>query len=156
MIKIRKGTKSDLPFVLDLIKELADYENALSEVDISLQQLEKDGFGEKSVFSFIVAEKNNTIIGMALYYIKYSTWKGKCLFLEDLIVNKKHRRSGVGQRLFEAIINTAKKTNMNRLMWQVLDWNEPAINFYKKYNAQISNTWLDGKLIKSQIDAFQL
>ena len=156
MIKIRTGTKSDLPFVLDLIKELADYEKALSEVTISVKQLEKDGFGEKSVFSFIVAEKNKEIIGMALYYIKYSTWKGKCLFLEDLIVNKKHRRSGVGGKLFEAIINTAKKTNMKRVMWQVLDWNQPAINFYKKYNAQLSNNWLDGKLIKSQIDSQQL
>jgi len=156
MIKIRKGIKSDLPFVLDLIKELADYENELSEVDISLRQLETDGFDEKSIFEFIVAEKNNKIIGMALYYIKYSTWKGKCLFLEDLIVNKKHRRSGVGSSLFEAIINTAKKTNMKRVMWQVLDWNQPAINFYKKYNAHINNNWLDGKLIKPQIDAFQL
>ena len=156
MINIRKGTKSDLPFVLNLIIELAEYENELSEVSITLTQLEKDGFGEKSVFSFIVAEKNAEIIGMALYYTKYSTWKGKCLFLEDLVVNKKHRRSGVGSKLFEAIIKTAKETNMQRVMWQVLDWNNLAINFYKKYNAQISNTWLDGKLIKSQIDALEL
>ena len=156
MINIRKGTKSDLPFVLNLIKELAEYENALSEVSITLTQLEKDGFGEKSVFSFLVAEKNNEIIGMALYYTKYSTWKGKCLFLEDLVVNKKNRRSGVGSKLFEAIIKTAKETNMQRVMWKVLDWNKLAINFYKKYNANISNKWLDGKLIKSQIDAFEI
>ena len=156
MINIRKGTKSDLPFVLNLIIELADYEKAVSEVDISLKQLEKDGFGEKPIFSFIVAEKNNKIIGMALYYIKYSTWKGKCLFLEDLIVSKTYRRLGVGSKLFEAIIKTAKKTHMKRIMWQVLDWNQPAIKFYKKYNAHISSNWLDGKLIKSQINAHQL
>ena len=93
---------------------------------------------------------------MALYYIKYSTWKGKCLFLEDLIVSKTYRRLGVGSKLFEAIIKTAKTTHMKRIMWQVLDWNQPAIKFYKKYNAHISSNWLDGKLIKSQINAHQL
>ena len=154
MIKIRKGIKSDLPFILDLIKELADYEKALSEVDINLKQLENDGFGNKSVFSFIVAERNNQIVGMALYYTKYSTWKGKCLFLEDLIVHEKYRKSGVGSKLFNEVIRTAKSKKMKRVMWQVLDWNQPAINFYKKYNAHIDNKWLDGKLIQTQIDSF--
>tara|TARA_Y100000766_G_C18754554_1_gene530214 strand:+ start:265 stop:735 length:471 start_codon:yes stop_codon:yes gene_type:complete len=154
MIKIRKGIKSDLPFILDLIKELADYEKALSEVDINLTQLENDGFGNKSVFSFIVAERNNQIVGMALYYTKYSTWKGKCLFLEDLIVREKYRKSGIGSKLFNEVIRTAKSKKMKRVMWQVLDWNQPAINFYKKYNAHIDNKWLDGKLIQTQIDSF--
>ena len=154
MIKIRKGIKSDLPFVLDLIKELADYEKALSEVDINLTQLENDGFGNKSVFSFIVAERKNQIVGMALYYTKYSTWKGKCLFLEDLIVREKYRKSGIGSKLFNEVIRTAKSKKMKRVMWQVLDWNQPAINFYKKYNAHIDNKWLDGKLIQTQIDSF--
>lgn len=154
MIKIRKGIKSDLPFILDLIKELADYEKALSEVDINLTQLENDGFGNNSVFSFIVAEKNNQIVGMALYYTKYSTWKGKCLFLEDLIVREKYRKSGIGSKLFNEVIRTAKSKKMKRVMWQVLDWNQPAINFYKKYNAHIDNKWLDGKLIQTQIDSF--
>ena len=154
MIKIRKGIKSDLPFILDLIKELADYEKALCEVDINLTQLENDGFGNKSVFSFIVAEKNNQIVGMALYYTKYSTWKGKCLFLEDLIVREKYRKSGIGSKLFNEVIRTAKSKKMKRVMWQVLDWNQPAINFYKKYNAHIDNKWLDGKLIQTQIDSF--
>ena len=129
MIKIRKGIKSDLPFVLDLIKELADYEKALSEVDINLTQLENDGFGNKSVFSFIVAERNNQIVGMALYYTKYSTWKGKCLFLEDLIVREKYRKSGIGSKLFNEVIRTAKSKKMKRVMWQVLDWNQPANKF---------------------------
>tara|TARA_S200000501_G_scaffold340599_1_gene349310 strand:- start:431 stop:901 length:471 start_codon:yes stop_codon:yes gene_type:complete len=154
MIKIRKGIKSDLPFILDLIKELADYEKAISEVDINLTQLENDGFGNKSVFSFIVAEKNNQIVGMALYYTKYSTWKGKCLFLEDLIVREKYRKSGIGSKLFNEVIRTAKSKKMKRVMWQVLDWNQAAINFYKKYNAHIDNKWLDGKLIQTQIDSF--
>ena len=156
MIKIRKGIKSDLPFILDLIKELADYENALSEVDINLTQLENDGFGNKSVFSFLVAERNNQIVGMALYYTKYSTWKGKCLFLEDLIVSKKYRKTGIGSKLFNEVIRTAKAKKMKRVMWQVLDWNQPAINFYKKYNAHIDNKWLNGRLLKTQIDTFPL
>ena len=156
MIKIRKGIKSDLPFILDLIKELADYENALSEVDINLTQLENDGFGNKSVFSFLVAERNNQIVGMALYYTKYSTWKGKCLFLEDLIVSEKYRKTGIGSKLFNEVIRIAKAKKMKRVMWQVLDWNQPAIKFYKKYNAYIDNKWLNGRLLKNQIDTFSL
>ena len=156
MITIRKGKKEDVPFILDLIKELAEYENALDQVSIDIKELENDGFGENPLFYFLVAEKNSKIVGMAFYYIKYSTWKGKCLFLEDFIVTKKLRRQGIGEKLFEEIIRIAKKLEMNRVMWQVLDWNKLAINFYKKYNAQISNRWLDGKLIKSQIDTFKL
>ena len=151
MIKIRKGKKSDIPFVLDLIKELAKYENALDKVSIGVKELENDGFGNKPLFYFLIAEINSNIVGMAFYYIKYSTWKGKCLFLEDFIVTKKFRRKGIGEKLFKEIIRTAKKLEMNRVMWQVLDWNTPAINFYKKYNASISNDWLDGRLTKEQI-----
>ena len=151
MIKIRKGQKADVPFVLDLIKELAKYENALDKVSIGVKELENDGFGNKPLFYFLIAEINSNIVGMAFYYIKYSTWKGKCLFLEDFIVTKKFRRSGVGKKLFEEIIRTAQKLEMNRVMWQVLDWNTPAIIFYKIYNASISNDWLDGRLTKEQI-----
>ena len=93
---------------------------------------------------------------MAFYYIKYSTWTGKCLFLEDFIVTKKFRRQGIGEKLFNEIVLIAKKLKMNRIMWQVLNWNKPAINFYKKYNSDISDNWLDGKITKKQIENFTL
>tara|TARA_B100001741_G_scaffold285567_1_gene261839 strand:- start:90 stop:551 length:462 start_codon:yes stop_codon:yes gene_type:complete len=151
MINIRKGEKDDLPFVLELIKELADYEKCLHKVNVQISDLEKDGFGHNPLFYFLVAEKDTQIIGMALYYIHYSTWDGKCLFLEDFIVQKKFRRKGVGKLLFNKIIDIAKKKKFNRVMWQVLNWNKTAINFYKKYNAEISDNWLNGRLTKNQI-----
>ena len=156
MIKIRKGKREDLPSIMALIKELAEYENSVDKVNITIEELEHDGFRENPLFSFIVAELKNEIIGMAFYYIKYSTWEGKCLFLEDFIVRKKYRSKRVGSKLFESIIKIAKKTNMNRIMWQVLSWNKPAIYFYKKYNAEISAEWLDGKITKRQIENFNL
>ena len=156
MVKIRKGEKEDLPFILDLIKELAECENALDKVSIGVQELENDGFSDKPLFYFLIAEINSKIVGMAFYYIKYSTWKGKCLFLEDFIVTKKFRSQGIGKKLFEEIIRIAKKLEMNRVMWQVLDWNSEAINFYKKYNANISDEWLDGRLTKEQLQKFTL
>ena len=100
MLKIRKGKKEDLPHILKLIKELASYENATNQVDITLKELEIDGFGEKPFYNFLVAEKNTQIIGMSFYFIRYSTWKGKLLFLEDFIVTKKYRHIGVGKELF--------------------------------------------------------
>lgn len=145
-ITLRKGLKTDLPAVLALIKELAEFEKAPQDVAITLQELERDGFGEQPVFSFFVAEHQNTIIGMALYYIKYSTWKGKCIFLEDLIVTEKYRRYKVGSKLFEAVLQLARQMGARRFEWQVLDWNTPAIEFYKKYNAQFLNEWLNCRL----------
>ena len=156
MIKIRKGEKDDLPFILSLIKELADYEKSSHKVHVQITDLEKDGFGHNPLFYLLVAEKETQIIGMALYYINYSTWDGKCLFLEDFIVKKKFRRNGVGKLLFEKILEIAKKRKLNRVMWQVLNWNKTAINFYKKYNAEISDSWLNGRLTKNQIQQFKL
>ena len=153
-IKIRKGEKRDLSEVLELIKELADYENALNEVTLTLKQLENDGFGEHPYYSFLVAEKNNTIIGLSFYWIRYSTWKGKFLFLEDFVVKKDYRRQGIGTMLFEETIKICQKLDIKGMCWQVLDWNTPAINFYKKYNANISGEWLNGKLTSKQIDKF--
>ncbi|MDC0189514.1 GNAT family N-acetyltransferase [Flavobacteriales bacterium] len=155
MIKIRKGGKSDLKEVIKLIRELAEYENAIDKVKINLYDLEKDGFSENPLFSFIVAEIQHQIIGMAFYYTTYSTWDGKCLFLEDLVVTKKYRSQGVGSSLFKAMIEIAKKNQSNRMMWQILNWNTPAIEFYKNFNAQISNEWLNGKLNKDQIENFK-
>tara|TARA_Y100001968_G_C19350298_1_gene714285 strand:- start:11 stop:499 length:489 start_codon:yes stop_codon:yes gene_type:complete len=152
MLRIRKGQKKDLPCILNLIKELANYENSLDQVSITLKELENDGFGTRPWYWFLVAEKNNTIIGMSFYWIRYSTWKGKFLFLEDFIVKEKYRKQGVGAKLFEATIKICHELNLNGMCWQVLDWNKPAIAFYHKYNATISNDWLNGKLTKDQIE----
>ena len=150
-LKIRKGVKKDLKEVLILIKELAKYENALEEVDLTLSQLKEDGFGKRPYYWFLIAEKNNQIIGLSFYWIRYSTWKGKFLFLEDFVIKKEYRKKGIGSLLFKETIKVCDKLNCNGMCWQVLDWNEPAINFYKKYNANISSAWLNGKLTKKQI-----
>ena len=150
--KIRKGVKTDLPSVLKLIKELAIYENSIKEVTLTLNELENDGFGKKSYYSFLVAEINKKIIGLSFYWIRYSTWKGKFLFLEDFVIQEKYRRQGIGSKLFEATIKECHKLKLNGMIWQVLDWNAPAIDFYKKYNANISSSWLNGKLTKKQIE----
>ena len=150
-ITIRKGIKKDLPNVLNLIKELAEYEQSLNEVSITLQELEDDGFGKRPWYWFLIAEDDNKIIGLSFYFIRYSTWKGKFLYLEDFVIKSDYRKNGVGSLLFEETIKTCQKLKLNGMMWQVLDWNTPAINFYKKYNSEISNKWLNGKLTKSQI-----
>ena len=155
-MKIRKGKKEDLPAILELIKELADYENALDEVKVTLKQLEDDGFGKHPYYWFLVAEDNNIIIGMSFYYIRYSTWKGKFLHLEDFVVSKKYRRKGIGGALFESTIKITVEEKLNGMTWQVLDWNTPAINFYKKYKANISSAWLNGKLTKNQLKDLSL
>ena len=150
-ISLRKGIKQDLPQVLALIKELADYENALDQVSVTLEQLEKDGFEGHPHYYLLVAEYDNQIIGVCFYFIRYSTWKGKILFLEDFVVKKEYRGKGVGAKLFEYTIKIGKDLNVNGMHWQILDWNEPAILFYKKYSATISKEWLNGKLTKKQI-----
>ena len=143
---IRKGTKQDLSSVLDLIHELALFEKAPEQVTNTVNDMEEDGFGKNPVFNFYVAELNNKIIGIAVYFIKYSTWKGKGLYLDDLFVTEKFRGKGIGKKLFDIIIEEAKKINAKQLHWQVLDWNTPAIDFYKKYGATIDAEWLDCKL----------
>ena len=150
-INIRQGVKKDLPAALNLIKELACYEDSLEEVTITLEELENDGFGKYPWFWFLVAEKNNSIIGLSFYWIRYSTWKGKFLFLEDFVIKETHRRAGVGSKLFEETIKICNKLDLNGMSWQILDWNNTAINFYKKYNAEISKNWLSGKLTKQQL-----
>jgi GNAT superfamily N-acetyltransferase len=149
---IRKGVKGDLTEILKLIRELAEYEKALDCVKITLEELEDDGFGDHPWYWFLVAESNNKIIGMSFYFIRYSTWNGKYLYLEDFVINKEYRQQGIGSLLFEATIQICKDENLNGMTWQVLDWNSPAIKFYEKYNADISTEWLNGKLTKSQID----
>lgn len=151
-IIIRDGNKKDLPDILKLIKELARYENAEHEVIITLKDLENDGFGKFKNYKFLVAEYQKEIIGMSFYWIRYSTWKGKFLFLEDFVIKESYRRQGIGSKLFEATIKKSKELNTNGMFWQVLDWNSPAINFYKKYKADISKKWLNGRLTKEQIE----
>ena len=143
---IRKATKEDLPQVLDLVKELADYEKALHEVVVTLKELEEDGFGEHPLYWIILAENEQGILGMSFYYIRYSTWTGKNLYLEDIIVREEYRGNNIGKILFEKTIEEAKKMKARQMIWQVLDWNEPAINFYKKFNAELDPEWVNGKL----------
>ena len=150
---IRKGTQDDLPQVLALVKELAIYEKAPDEVENNLEMMLDDGFGEKPVYEFFVVEEDAALIGLALYYYRYSTWKGKCLYLEDLIVTASHRGKGIGKLLFDKIIERAKETNARGIQWQVLDWNTPAIEFYKKYDARFDDEWVNCALSKAQIDA---
>ena len=145
-ILIRKAEKSDMPAVLSLVKELADYERAPQEVVVTVADLERDGFGEHPLFFCFVAERAGKIAGMALYYLNYSTWKGPCVFLEDIIVTQSERQSGIGKLLFEAVLNAAKERGARRMSWQVLDWNEPAIQFYKRYQPEVLGEWLNYRL----------
>jgi GNAT superfamily N-acetyltransferase len=140
-MQIRKGQKSDIPSVMELVRELAIYEKAEDQVSNTIEQMEIDGFGENPIFHFIVAEVDGKVVGMSLYYYRYSTWKGKRLYLEDYIITESHRGTGLGKLLFEATIKLGKETDCTGMMWQVLDWNEPAINFYKKYNARFDEEW---------------
>lgn len=154
--KLRKATKNDIPGILELIRELATYEKAPNEVTITPDEIEKDGFGDHPLFEVIVAEsESKQLLGMSFFYFAYSTWKGKCLYLEDIIVKEKLRGQGIGKALFEATIKKAKDTNSKRMMWQVLDWNTPAIDFYKeKYGADISDEWFNGRFTEAQLKNF--
>ncbi len=143
---IRKGRKEDLAQVLKLIKELAHYEKAPDEVENTIDLMLEQGFGANPIFSFEVAERDNVIIGTAIYYTKYSTWKGKKLYLEDLIVTESERGKSVGKALFDRCLELTKAGGFHSMVWQVLDWNEPAINFYKKYSATFDSEWIDCSL----------
>ena len=140
---IRKGTKSDMPRVLELIKELALYEKAPDEVLISEETLLEDGFGPNKLFDTLVAETDNEIVGMLLYYPVFSTWKGRSIYLEDFVVADSHRRKGIGQLLIDALVQEARAAQAKKIRWQVLDWNSPAIEFYKKISATLENSWID-------------
>ncbi|OIR12854.1 acetyltransferase (GNAT) family protein [mine drainage metagenome] len=145
-IIIRKAEKKDCPRLLELIHELAVYEKAPHEVTVDLEHFEESGFGANPVWWAFVSEIDGVVEGFALYYIRYSTWKGQCIYLEDLLVTEKMRGKGLGKLLFEEVIEETKRRNFKRMVWQVLDWNEPAINFYKKYNATLDPEWMNGIL----------
>lgn len=150
MIQIRKGTEADIPQALHLVRELADYEKAPDEVEVTNEEMLNWGFGADKQFDFFVALENEVVVGLALYYFKYSTWKGKCLFLEDIIVTEQKRGKGIGKLLFDKVVQVSKELKVRRMEWQVLDWNTPAIEFYKKYDATMDGEWLNCKLTDKQ------
>ncbi len=140
-MKIRKATQTDMPFVLNLIRELAAFEREPEAVVVTVDDLIRDGFSEPPLFNCLVAENENTIIGMALFYYRYSTWKGKTIHLEDLIVKADQRGTGAGFALYQEIIKHGEKDKVRRIEWNVLDWNAPAIAFYEKSGAKVLKDW---------------
>ncbi|QNL49889.1 GNAT family N-acetyltransferase [Olivibacter sp. SDN3] len=142
-INIRKAVKADCPRILALIHELALYEKAPHEVTVTLKEMEDAGFGSQPVWEAFVAETAGVIQGIALYYIRYSTWKGRRIYLEDLIVTEEMRGKGIGKLLFDCVLKEGKRKGYSGMAWQVLDWNETAINFYKKYNASFDSEWVN-------------
>ncbi|HEX6179619.1 MAG TPA: GNAT family N-acetyltransferase [Chitinophagaceae bacterium] len=143
---IRRAVKEDCPRMLELVKELAVYERAPDEVTVTLEHFIESGFGPHPVWWGFVAEEDGVIAGFALYYIRYSTWKGQRMYLEDFIVTDEQRGKGIGKLLFERLIVEAKEKGYNAIVWQVLKWNEPAINFYKKYNATFDGEWYNSAI----------
>ena len=153
-MKIRKGTPQDMPDVLALINELAVFEKEPDAVVISTEDLVRDGFSENPLFHTFVAEVSEEIIGVALYYYRFSTWKGKTIHLEDLIVKENNRGTGAGFALYSEIIKQGKKDNVRRIEWNVLDWNKPAIDFYEKSGAKVLSDWRVVHMDENGIEAF--
>jgi GNAT superfamily N-acetyltransferase len=144
--KIRYATENDLKAILGLIMDLAIYEKAADQVKVTIEQLTKD-FQAENFQAQVAVNGHGEVMGMTFYYLTYSTWKGKMLYLEDFVVAEKHRQKGIGRLLFDSVIAEAKKQDCKLMKWQVLDWNEPAINFYKSYDATIEEEWFNGKII---------
>lgn len=150
-LNIRIAEEKDCPAILALIHELALYEKAPEEVTVTPEEFFDAGFGDQPVWNAFVAEVDGDIVGFALYYTRYSTWKGCRLYLEDFIVTDKFRGQGIGKLLFETVMQEAKDKNFNGMCWQVLEWNKPALNFYQKYNAYIESGWLNASFSTEQI-----
>lgn len=142
-ITIRRAVATDCPRILELVKELADYERAPEAVTVTPEHFIDSGFGALPVWWGFVAAQGSEIVGFALYYIRFSTWKGQAMYLEDLLVTQAMRGKGIGKMLFDALIREAREKGLNRICWQVLDWNEPAIQFYKKYHADFDGEWMN-------------
>lgn len=140
---IRTAVEADCPAMLELIKELAILEKAPNEVTVSMEEFIDAGFGQNPIWGASIAEFDGKIVGISLYYIRYSTWKGRRLYLEDLIVTESMRGYGIGKQLFEETINYGKSKGYQGMVWQVLDWNEPAIQFYRKYKADFDAEWIN-------------
>lgn len=142
-IAIRNAVKEDCPRMMELIVELAEYEKAPDQVTVSFDHFVESGFGNSPVWWAYVAEVDGIVQGFALWYIRYSTWKGQRMYLEDILVTEKMRGNGLGKLLFDKLIEECRLRNFSGMVWQVLDWNEPAINFYKKYNAHFDAGWVN-------------
>jgi ribosomal protein S18 acetylase RimI-like enzyme len=143
-VTIRKAVKEDCPRMMELITELAVYEKEPDAVIVSPAHFEESGFGTNPVWWAFVAEANEIVAGMALFYIRYSTWKGQRMYLEDILVTEKMRGQGIGKLLFDKLIEECKEKKYSGLVWQVLNWNEPAINFYKKYDGvNFEQDWIN-------------
>ena len=140
---IRRAVREDCSRILELVTELAVYEKAPDEVTVTLEHFEESGFGGNPVWWAFVAELDGKIEGFALYYIRFSTWKGQRMYLEDFVVTEKLRGQGIGKKLFDQLLAEASEKGFNGIVWQVLEWNEPAINFYKKYNASFDAEWVN-------------
>jgi GNAT superfamily N-acetyltransferase len=153
-MNIRKGNPEDMEAVLGLIQELADFEKEPDAVLITVDDLIRDGFGTTPLFHVFVAEVEDEIVGIALYYYRYSTWKGKIIHLEDLVVKDKMRGTGLGFALYSEIIKQGKRDNVRRIDWHVLDWNTPAIDFYEKSGAKVLRDWYVAQMDEAGIDAF--
>lgn len=145
-IAIRKAEATDCPQMLELVKELAAYERAPDEVTVSIEEFVGAGFGPSPVWEAFVAEWDGRIVGISLFYIRYSTWKGRRLYLEDIIVTENMRGQGIGRLLFDETLKLCKDRKYSGMVWQVLEWNEPAINFYQKYGATFDNEWMNVSL----------
>jgi GNAT superfamily N-acetyltransferase len=146
-ILIRKAVRNDCTRMMELIQELATYEKAPDEVTVTLSHFEESGFGANPVWWAFVAEADGVVIGMALYYVRYSTWKGQRMYLEDILVTEAMRGQKIGSQLMDALIVEAKEKGFNGMNWQVLEWNEPAIHFYKKYNANFDPEWVNCSIV---------
>jgi GNAT superfamily N-acetyltransferase len=146
-IKIREAVKADCPRMMELVRELAVYEKAPEQVTVSFDHFVESGFGPNPVWWAWVAEAGGKVEGFALYYTRYSTWKGQRMYLEDIVVTEKMRGHGLGKKLLDQLVEVAKEKGFSGMMWQVLDWNEPAINFYKKYPAvSFDPAWINCSL----------
>lgn len=142
-VTVRAAEKADCEAMLELVRELAVYERAPDEVTVSMEHFIESGFGDKPVWWAYVAEAEGKVIGFALYYVRYSTWKGQRMYLEDILVTEAWRRRGVGRQLMDKLVAVAKEKGFTGITWQVLDWNEPAIDFYKAYNAKFDPEWVN-------------
>jgi GNAT superfamily N-acetyltransferase len=153
-ITIRNATAKDVPTMMALVRELAEFENSPNEVMNTEAKMIEEGFGQNPAFHAIVAEVDKQVIGMSVFYFSYSTWKGKSIYIDDIIVNEAFRGKGVGSKLMEATISRAKNENVGKLHWQVLDWNDPAIRFYQKYEADFDPEWVNCSIIREKLANF--
>ena len=153
-MNIRKGNPEDMKAVLELIQDLANFEKEPEAVVVTVEDLVRDGFGPAPLFDVFVAEVESEVVGIALYYYRYSTWKGKTIHLEDLIVKEKMRGTGLGYALYSEVIKQGKKDKVRRIEWNVLDWNTPAVEFYKKSGAKILDDWKVAQMDEAAINYF--